>query len=44
MPVDISPLDTKAATINSRAARSPIFESMARLKRFFAVSTGFFLI
>lgn len=40
---DISPLDTKALIINSRAVRSPIFESMARFKRFLAVSAGLFL-
>jgi hypothetical protein len=41
---DISPLETRVPTINSRAARSPILESVARLKRFLAVSIGFFLM
>lgn len=44
MLLDISPFDTKASIINSRAARSPMFESMARCRRFLAVSIGFFVI
>lgn len=42
--VVISPLDTNTLTINSRAARSPIFDSMARFRRFLAVSIALFLI
>lgn len=42
--LDMLPLDTKAPTINSRAARSPIFDSMARFIRFLAASTGFFFM
>lgn len=38
----ISPFDTRAATMNSKAARSPIFDSIARFIRFLAVSTGLF--
>jgi len=41
---DISPLETRAPIIHSRAARSPILESVARLKRLLAVSIGLFLM
>jgi len=41
---DISPLETRAPTMHSRAARSPILESAARLKRLLAVSIGLFLM
>lgn len=42
--VEISPLETKEPIMNSKAARSPILDSIARFNRFAAVSAGFFLI
>lgn len=42
--LDISPFDTSAPTMNSRAARSPIFDSIARFNKFLAVSAGLFLM
>ena len=44
MPVEISPLDIKEPIRNSKAARSPILDSIARFSKFTAVSAGFFLI
>lgn len=42
--IEISPLDIKELIRNSKAARSPILESIARSNKFLAVSIGFFLI